>query len=470
MNDSEAWKAWEGLVVDARFPLKQWLGGSDHSAVFLTERPGQGKVAIKLIKTDTVIADQKLARLRAAAQLSHPHLIRIFETGRADIKGTPVIYAVMELADEDLSQILPQRALSPAEVAEMLPPLLDALSYLHGKGLIHGSVKPSNVVAVGEQLKLSSEQAVPAAQPPSERRIWGMYDAPERAGGKVSPVSDVWSVGVMIVSALTQNVSATAQSAPGVAASIPEPFGGITRECLQIDPNARCSIADIQARLRPEARSVPYKPEPPQPVTRRPGREADLGPDLGLSSGSSSGSLLGSALGSNRGMLIGIAAVLVILIAAVFFFVHGRNSSDQTAQTSQQSQSQTTQEPAPQAAPPPAAATPPSQPAAVPKPASSRGEVRHQVLPDVPQSAKNTITGTIKISVRVDVDSSGKVSAAKLTSPGPSKYFANLALNAARSWEFSPPRVDGQPAPSAWLLKFRFRRSSTQVSPERTKH
>jgi len=92
-----------------------------------------------------------------------------------------------------------------------------------------------------------------------------------------------------------------------------------------------------------------------------------------------------------------------------------------------------------------------------------------QVLPDVPQSARNTITGKVKVSVRVEVDASGKVTAAKFASAGPSKYFANLALKAAQRWEFSPPEKDGQPTASVWLLQFRFGKTSIQVSPEQVK-
>ncbi len=51
--------------------------------------------------------------------------------------GAPVLYAVMEFAEEDLSQILPVRPLAPAEVSDLLPPLLDGLSYLHQKGFVH---------------------------------------------------------------------------------------------------------------------------------------------------------------------------------------------------------------------------------------------------------------------------------------------------------------------------------------------
>ena len=76
MSNPEEWKKWEGRV-DGKFPLRQWLGGSEHSAVFLTERPGQSqKVAIKLIAADAE-ADRQLSHWRAAAQFSHPHLMRI---------------------------------------------------------------------------------------------------------------------------------------------------------------------------------------------------------------------------------------------------------------------------------------------------------------------------------------------------------------------------------------------------------
>ena len=90
-------KTWEGLVVDGKFSLRQWLGGSDHSAVFLTERPGQAsKAAIKVIAGDGPEADRQLSHWRAAVQLSHPHLMRIFEAGRCRLANTVVLYIVME--------------------------------------------------------------------------------------------------------------------------------------------------------------------------------------------------------------------------------------------------------------------------------------------------------------------------------------------------------------------------------------
>jgi TonB family protein len=71
----------------------------------------------------------------------------------------------------------------------------------------------------------------------------------------------------------------------------------------------------------------------------------------------------------------------------------------------------------------------------------------------------------LRVTVKVQVDASGDVTDAKLSSPGPSKYFANLASQAARRWKFTAPLVDGKSVPSAWTLKFEFRRSGTVVHP-----
>src|SRR5271169_4871256 len=368
MSDPEVWKTWEGRVVDGKFPLSQWLGGSEHSAVFLTERPGQAcqKAAIKLIAADGAEADCQLARWRAAAKLSHAHLMRIFEAGRCRLDSTPLLYLVMEYAEEDLSQILPQRPLAPAEVTDLLPPVLDALSYLHSKGFVHGRIKPSNVLAIGDQLKLSADQVAPCTDVESARRRRDVYDAPETAAGIVSPAGDVWSVGVTLVAALTQNVSLGGEgshSGPGLPETIPQPFRGIARECLHLDPKRRCSIGEIQARLQPAGRSVPAPlPAPTTPAA--------------------------PAYRTTWRILIPIAVLLIFVFGIRMYHTivspkapsqSGQLKVEDAPEASQLTSSQPAQaSPAPVLPPPKAAVT--------------RGEVVHQVLPDIPQSAKNTIT------------------------------------------------------------------------------
>jgi TonB family protein len=468
MNNAGEWKIWEGRTVDGKFPLRQWLGGSDHSAVFLTERPGNAsqKFAIKLIPADAGAADRQLARLRSTAQLSHPHLLRLFEIGRCQKNGKPLVYVVMEYAEEDLSQILPQRTLAPAEVADMLPPVLDALAYLHAKGFVHGHIRPTNVLAVGDQLKISSDQISGPSETSTENRQRDVYEAPEIASGIVSPEGDLWSVGATLVAAMTRSADpsgATPQGDQNLLKTLPEPYRGIARECLHFDPKRRCSIADIKARLQPAARSVPAEPElmiQPKPTAKR-------GPI--------------------------VAAALVAAAVAGFFVFHhsGHTAATEPSETPAQVASPKTEQPsvrAPAQLPGPTAtdtgarsvppvsqpknkpaATPVAQeppPAAVPrskktKPQAAEGKVIHQVLPDIPRSARNTISGTIKVVVQVQVDPSGKVTSARLKSAGPSQYFAKLALNAAQGWQFAPSTAN-----NSWQLQFRFKRGSTQATPE----
>jgi TonB family protein len=94
--------------------------------------------------------------------------------------------------------------------------------------------------------------------------------------------------------------------------------------------------------------------------------------------------------------------------------------------------------------------------------------VLQKVLPQVSPSARNTIEGKIRVRVQVEVDPSGKVTEARLVSAGPSKYFAQRALEAARGWKFTPAQVRGQAAPSEWSLRFGFRRSDTEVIATQT--
>jgi TonB family protein len=438
MSNLEVWKIWEGRVVDGKFRLRQLLGGSDHSAVFLIERPSSEKAAIKLIPADEEQAVRQLTRWSAAERLSHPHLLRICESGHCEINGTPHVYVVMESADEDLSQVLPQRPLRPAEADDLLPPVLDALSYLHARKLVHSRIKPSNILAVGDQLKLSADQLLPAGEPNPARERRDLYDAPETGAGVISPEADIWSLGVTLFTTLTQNVPFSdelSQRDPEALKKIPEPYRGIVRECLHLDPKRRCSIAQIQARLQPAARAVPAEPEqaPVQPPRRRPLPIATM------------------------------AVVLGLIIWLVITYTRGKSTppAAPTDQASQKGPSQTSQ-PAPTPAAPAAQPTQPTSGAAT-------GGVVRTVVPDVPKSARNTVTGKIKVNVQVDVDPAGKVTEAKLTRSGPSHYFANLALKAAREWEFSPAESNGRATASTWVLHFRFSRAGADVSPERLK-
>jgi TonB family protein len=463
MNSTELIKTLEGQTVAGKFPLGQWLGGSEQRAVFLTERGGQ-KAAIKLIAADGIDADRQLDHWATSAKLSHSHVLRLFEAGRYDFDGKSFLYVVMEYAEENLSQIIPDRALTPAEVGELLPPVLDALSYLHGKELVHGRVRPSNILAIDNQLKLSAESISPwgDAETKSTSPNIDVYDAPEIVAGEISPAIDVWSLGATLVAILTQRPPVYRgkdnQQDPAVPGNIPEPFLSIARECLHRVVKQRCTIADIRAWRPPQAAPAPVVT---QPTKNQSAKKSTKSKDAPVPAPPIAADPLPTHAKKSRARIVIPAAVVVI---AVFVWISlGHKNSQEQSSTAQPSAATSAETSAP--TPPPVAQ---SQAAAKPpKAATMSGAVVHQVIPEASQSARNTITGKIKVVVRVDVDASGKVTGAKLTHGGPSHYFANLAVKAAQQWGFSP-----QPGPSRWNLTFQFSRSGIKAFPqqERARH
>ena len=260
---SDAWKQWEGQIIDGKFALRRFLASTEHSAVFLTDRgdPSQ-KLAIKFIQLDEPLAELQLARWKAAAALSHPNLLRLFESGRCRLGEFDLLYVLLEYAEENLSQFLPQRPLTPAETRDVLTPALQALGYLHSESLIHGRVKPSNILAIEDQLKLSSDSifAVPLApdanHPAAPLRPASPYDAPETATGSFTPASDTWSLGMTLVETLTQHrpeFDLATRLDPAVPDALPAVYLDIARQCLRRDPQKRWSVAEISARLNPAA-------------------------------------------------------------------------------------------------------------------------------------------------------------------------------------------------------------------------
>lgn len=522
---SVSWKQCEGQVVNNTYPLQRYLGGSGDSGVFLTQLAGpqSTRAAIKLIP-EGGLADLQLSLWRRASQLSHPNLIPVFQSGRCHLGEMDFLYAVMEHAEEDLSQILPQRPLTASEVREMLEPVLSALSYLHSQGLIHSHIKPSNVLATGDRLKLSSDTIFPAGE---SRRSYGDFDiyvAPEAASLPLTAASDVWSLGMTVVEALTQRVPVwqpTSQGDPLVPDTLPQPFLDIARHALYTDPKLRWTLAEIGASLNPLAAAaaaaqsvsplaVPLSPIPPVPAAKlqvskpaQPSLRAQI-PSPRVSSAPKQAIVLPNYVVPAMAVLL----VIVAIVALPKILGHrAESSSASSAPASPASPAKSVDQPigheAARSSKP--AAQPPAQnqmtTAAVQKSskeisraekasssaaslrsetspvakapkstgtASARGEVLDQVLPEISDKARATIHGTVRVSVLVHVDAAGNVSQAEFDSPGPSQYFADLALKAARRWEFSPPESGGRSIPSEWRVRFEFSQSGVKVFPSQT--
>jgi len=450
---SETWDRWVGVTVDGRYPLQRYLGGSDHSAVFLSESAEANPAAIKLISADAVDAERQLQRWHATRELTHPNLIRIIAAGRCELDGTRLLYVVEEYAEENLSQILPERALTAEEARTMLAPVLRALQFVHGRGFVHGHVQPSNIHAIGEQVKLAGDTVCVPGEKIDRATAASAYDPPEAAAaaGAISAAGDVWQLGVTLVEVLTQHLPAwdrTRPSAPEIPAAVPEPFREIAGRCLQFDAGKRWSVAEILNRLE----TAPLAAKPVVPATAESSKDASA-----------------SAIAEPRKTAAKwpyILGLMAVVLLAIFFIARPTPSNTPEEQATQ---------PQPGAAAensqPARNVTQPSPPAGGHEDASANpheGEVVQRVMPKVAPSAQRTIQGTIKVRVKVDVDAAGNVVDAKFESAGPSKYFSRLAMEAARGWKFSPATA-GESGSRAWKLQFAFSRARTEASAVRAK-
>jgi TonB family protein len=425
-----------GRIIDGRFTLLRWLGGTEQSSVFLTELEGHPakNAAIKFTPADAVDAETRIAQWAAAQTLSHPHLMRLFHAGRCNVDRVDLLYVVTEYAEEVLSEILRERPLTPGETREMLDPVLEALSWLHGRDLVHGHLKPSNIMVVDGRLKLSTDRLHAANDPGSVSFSSGEYGAPETELGQISPASDVWSLGVVLVEALTQRPPIWDRSAGGepvVPASIPPPFFAVAQECLQVDPARRPALSSVRDFLaggqapKPAGNIAATQPSKPRPSRQHPSRA--------------------------RVMIAGTVLVVAAIVTALVIRSHHPPSAPAIQSSAPAPQPQS-----------PAAAAPPLEASVV------RGVVAYRVTPDVPQSIRGTIQGHVRVRIGLQVDSSGSVADATIDSPGPSRYFANRALEAARGWKFTPARMDGRAVASKWILQFHFGQDGTTIVPTET--
>jgi Protein kinase domain len=426
MTETEIWSKWESQVVNGIFPLRRFLGRSNHSVVFLTECGAEhlGNAAIKIIPADPARVDSRLSRWQAAAALSHPHLVRLLDSGRCKLGGHPFLFVVTEYAEQNLAQILPHRALTADEVREMLMPALDALAFLHAQNLVHGQLKPTNFLVVNDQLKLASDTIRPAR---------------DATGADLA--GDVRALGATIVEALTQTRPAlnTPAEAAWLPADLSPRLADALRRCLSPEPGVRPSISELRKLLDPVQEVPPPQEHPPhsnvpQAPVAEVSAESEPEPEPALDRQQVTRWLVPAAA---------VGLVLLALWGGTRMLRGHPDSRPKAVPIAAQ------QIPAPEAAQPAARTQPP------PSPLSPATPVLHEEIPALSHSSRESIRGQIKVAVDVTTDRAGNVIAENLEVHGSSKYFARLATDAAKKWKFAPSESQ---VPREWLVQFEFSR------------
>jgi len=312
------WNDYEGKTIAGGYSLGQLLRPEGRSALFELTQGADSPAVIRL--TESINDESQLmANWKRVSELHQENLVLIRRFGEATFAGTPLTYAVMEPADANLADLLKERPLTQAEATHVATSVAAALSALHQNGLVHGTIDASQVVAVGETVKLRTDSVRPCAQPPDD-------DSPEACRRHIQ--RDVHDFATLLLHALT--LESTLK--PGL--KLPGPFSqivvngisgawGLDEIANALTPPAPVKPAPAVAAAAPQ---TPVQTPVSQPVAAAPTSSAD---PLHYQRRIQTPTL---RVHPQRKiwLALGIAAALILAV-----LIHGISSGSHTSQTAQ---------------------------------------------------------------------------------------------------------------------------------------
>lgn len=206
----------EGPCRVGRFELEAELGSGSFGHVFKAHDVELDRiVALKIQRAGCFASNEEIERFlreaRSAAQLHHPGIVTLYESGQTE---DGICFLVTEYVEgETLEQRIQQGSSDSRTAAKLIADLARALQYAHEHGVVHRDVKPSNVMLDREEhphvtdFGLAKRLAEDVSLT-SDGRVMGTpaYVSPEQARGDshhVDPRSDTYSLGVILYELLT---------------------------------------------------------------------------------------------------------------------------------------------------------------------------------------------------------------------------------------------------------------------------
>jgi eukaryotic-like serine/threonine-protein kinase len=200
-------------LARGRYRLEDVLGRGGMATVYLAqdeelERPVAVKVLAGHLADDATFRSRFVREARLAAQLSHPNVVQIYDSGEND--GNP--YIVMEFVDgrtlaDELTETGP---LPPDRVVELGVQVCAGLGTAHAAGLVHRDIKPGNLLIREDGMVKIADFGIARAAETTHLTQMGSilgtaaYLAPEQARGEeVTAAADLYSLGCVLYECLT---------------------------------------------------------------------------------------------------------------------------------------------------------------------------------------------------------------------------------------------------------------------------
>ena len=218
-------------LVD-RYRIERELGAGGMATVYLAhDLKHDRRVALKVLRPElaAVIGAQRfLAEIKTTANLQHPHILSLFDSGEAD--GT-VFYVMPYVEGESLRDRLTREKQLPVDAAiRIATEVADALEYAHQQGVVHRDIKPENILLHGGHALVADFGIALAAAKTGDTRMTetGMslgtpaYMSPEQAMGEreITPRSDVYALGCVTYEMLVGEAPFTGPTAQAIVAKV----------------------------------------------------------------------------------------------------------------------------------------------------------------------------------------------------------------------------------------------------------
>ena len=212
-------------TIDNRYRLDQLLGRGGMGAVYEAWDMRLSRIVAVKILTGAMFGNPEALRrfereARSAARIQHPHIVTVYDYGTLDTEGA---YLVMELARGETlgARLRRDGRLAPPVAANLFAQILSGLAAAHEAGVIHRDLKPENILLSTDadnqttarildfglaKLTHTDSDVNASTQITAPGTIMGTYGymSPEQlTGGEVDERSDLFSLGVMVVEAIT---------------------------------------------------------------------------------------------------------------------------------------------------------------------------------------------------------------------------------------------------------------------------
>jgi len=263
-------------VLDNRYELQELIGGGGMADVYkardvLLDRTVAVKILHEQFKRDTEFIGKFHREAQAAARLSHPNIVNIYDVG---VMGDDH-YIVMEYVPGSTlkDRIKQEGHLRVEDALHVARDIASALAHAHANNLVHCDIKPHNILMMADGSAKVADFGIARAVTESTMTYTGNvvgsvhYFSPEQAKGTmITPRSDVYALGVVMYEMLTGELPFTGETPVSIAM---KHLQERPRELRQIDPTIPPVVEAIVARaMQKDANMRPSSSELVQDITQ----------------------------------------------------------------------------------------------------------------------------------------------------------------------------------------------------------